>query len=249
MLPGLALPQLGAVRSIDYAAAIAAITDKTIYCRADTATGADGATLTTTNWDNEAITTPNVSGNAIWKTGILNGYRGVFSGSSGISAASGQVVSSIIGAAIDCTIIAVEQRSGTQGANDGPLRRDNNLVIGDGLFWVITFDTSSRSFLLGSSPNGTEYNLLGASFTDNNPYVLSVQIDGSGNIRATFNGVPTSPEGTVSTPNTNNPVSLLSTTINSSPNYGFEYIVSSVRQSDAVVNAAVAALMQKWSIS
>lgn len=252
MLPGFPRAVLG--KQDPYAAAIAAITNKTIYARADLATGADNATLTTTNWDNEAVATPNISGSIRYKTGILNGFRGVLGDTSNTSGSTGRTVSQVLGGDRGYTLFAVEKRAGTQGA-DTAEQGLNSTVIGDLYYWGLSFFAADRAFKLWSYD--TTYrnvylnNYMGGNcaFTDNVPYVIAVRVDPSnGAIRANFNGTVFTPSGLGYLPSVLTGTVLVNARTSGGTNYGFEYIVSSDMLSNAVMDDAVAALKLKWGI-
>lgn len=236
--------------AVDYAAAIAAITNKTLYCRADTATGTDGATLTTTNWDNEAVATPNVSGTATYQTGILGGFRGVLADASGEFGYPGSTLSTILGGSgLSYTMFAVEKRTGTQGSNTGTNRYVNSNVLGDSAGYLcMSFDTSSRRFLLLSYDGSYHPVDTGFDFIDNTPYVLAWKVEADGSGRVNFNGlIGTFAAGSQVNPtNLGNPFRINKWAVGT--NYGFEYIVSTDAVSDAIMDTAVLALKAKWGI-
>lgn len=235
---------------VPYATAVAAITNKTLYARADTATGADGATLTTTNWDNEAVATPNVTGNATYQTNILGGNRGILADATGELGTVNQLSTAIGGSGLSYTMFAVEKRSGTQGSSTGTNRYQNSNVLGDSSGYLcMTFDTSSRRFILQSFSGSYSTTDTGFDFTDNTPYVLAWKVEADGSVRASFNG-------TIFTAGASSQVNPSSQTgqfrLNkwtAGTNYGFEYIVSSDAASNGDMDNLVTALKTKWGIS
>jgi hypothetical protein len=239
---------------IDYDTAIAAITNKTLYCRADTAIGANNTTLTTTNWDNEAVATPNVEGTATYQTTILGGHRGILANAAGEFCYPGSSLSTILGGSgLSYTMFAVEKRSGTQGTSTGNARYQNSAVMSDsGGYLGMYFNGSSRQFVLMSF-TGNPYNEFdtGFSFTDNVPYVLAWRVAADGSARVNYNGsIATAAAGNQVNPsNINQQFRMNRWATSGGTNYGFEYIVSSDEMSDAVMDNAVTALKAKWGVS
>lgn len=251
MLPGFPKPVLKKP-GVAYATAVAAITNKTVYNRADTSSAANGNSLTTVPWVNEALSVNWTGAVPLWNTGVQNGLRGVNLSANGVITTTTNL-NTVFGGTVDATFFAVEKRDGTQGAGGQPV--SNSTIIDDASQrFGLGFLTNTRQFGLDMF-NGSAYTTfsIGASFTDSVAYVLAVQISSSGTIRVNFNGTIVS---TTSGPFSgyfdvatavvrplhiqNNPTT---------PQYALEYIASSVRQSDIDTDNLVQALKTKWAIT
>lgn len=235
---------------VPYATAVAAITNKTIYARADTATGADAATLTTTNWDNESVATPNINGTATYQTNILGGNRGILADASGEYGYPGSTLTTIVGGSgLSYTMFAVEKRSGTQGASTGSSRFNNSLVMGDiGGYLFMTFDASSRRFIIQSYNGSYTTTDTGFDFTDNTPYVIAWKVEADGSVRVNFNGtIYTAGAGAQVNPSAFTGQFRMNKWT-AGTNYGFEYIASSDAASNGDMDNLVTALKTKWGI-
>lgn len=234
----------------DYATAMAAITDKTLYARADTSSAADGANLASSNWLDEAtgngMPAVSVAGGEVWKTNVQAGKRGVFVPGTYQGVDAEMTLATLIGSGTrDCTLFIVEKRSGTQG----PGTYTNSKSIGMDL-WGLTFSPASRAFAMYTYGASEGYIALGPSFVDMTAYVLAVQVSSTGIVRANYNGTPYTPTGTLQLcADFASGIQLISNRGTPGDNYGLEYIVSSTRQSDSVVDNAVLALKAKWGIS
>lgn len=235
---------------VPYATAVAAITGKTLYARADTATGANAATLTTTNWDNEAVATPNITGTATYQTGILGGNRGILADGSSEYAYPGSTLSTITGGSgLSYTMFAVEKRTGTQGSSTGDSRYINSSVMSDASgFLGMGFDTSSRRFLLHSFNVTYSHTNTGFDFVDNTPYVIAWKVEADGSVRVNFNGtIFTAGAGSQVNPSSAGGQFRMNK-FTAGTNYGFEYIASSDAASNSDMDNLVTALKTKWGI-
>jgi hypothetical protein len=233
-----------------YDATVAAITNKTLYCRADTSY-ALGDTLTTKEWNNEVVSTPNISGTSTIEANIQNGFRGMLSNAGVEFGSSGTAFKSdfLGNSSLSYTVWAVEKRTGTQGSNTGNNRYQNSGVVGDSTGYVgMGFDTSSRRFLLHSY-NGTYLHTdTGFDFSDGVPYVLAWRVASDGAVRVNFNGnVFTAAAGSQVESSGSGLLRLNKWTAGT--NYGFEYIISSNAASDTDMDNLVNALKTKWAIS
>lgn len=249
MIPGM-MGAMAMQGGVNYDAAIAAITNKTIYARADMSTAPDAGSLSTYPWDNEVSGTDITVGvgSVVWRTNSLNGFRGIEPGSPPSAAAVGFTVNTLLNGSVTFTGFAVERRSGSQGAGTGDGRRTNGVVIGGSDYWSLCFE--GRQFYLYTYPGSFAYSQAPFSFTDNVPYVIAWRIDGSGNVRFNFNGTVAAGAGTVGYPIIqDNQVLLARRSAADASVRGHEYIASSVALSDEIMDDAVAALMQKWGIS
>jgi len=231
-----------------YDAAITAITNKTLYARADTAYGL-GDTLTSLEWNNEAVSTPNITGTATMEIGVQNGYRGILANASGEFAYPGSNLSTIINSSgLSYTMWAVEKRTGTQGANSGNNRFSNSFVMGDDLGYLfMTFDASSRRFIIQSYNGSYTTTDTGFDFTDNTPYVIAWKVEADGSVRVNFNGtIYTAGAGAQVNPSGFTGQFRMNKWT-AGTNYGFEYIASSDAASDTDMDNLVNSLKTKWN--
>lgn len=237
ILPGFPRPMVGGKKDI-YTPAIEAITSKTLYARADTSTAAVNSTLNTNNWDNEAIATPDISGNALWRDNQQNGLRGVDTGSTR-SASTGRTVTQLKGSGVAFSFFAVEQRTGNGSSN-------NCVLIGN-VYWQIRIRNNSTEFEATMTDTSTVTVPLTAAYTSGAAYVFAISVSTGGIWRVNFNGNIYTGTGIANTWNGGETADLGNHGTNNS--MIFEYIMSSAEQSDAVVDAAVDALMEKWGIA
>lgn len=232
-----------------YTSALAAITNKTLHCRPDLTYGLND-TLTTLEWDNESVATPNITGTSTYLANSFGTYRGVLSDASGEFGYPGSTLSTIVaGSGLSYTMFAVEKRTGTQGPSTGTSRFNNSYVMGDSAGYLfMTFDGSSRRFII-QSYNGTYSTTdTGFDFTDDVPYVIAWKVESNGAVRVNFNGsIFTAGAGAQV-----NPSSFAGNfRINrwtAGTNVGAEYIVSSDAVSDTDMDNMVNALKTKYGI-
>lgn len=239
----------GQRQAVPYTSAVAAITNKTIYARADTATGANAATLTTTNWDNEAVATPNFTGTATYQTAIQNGFRGILADGSAEDIQTTSTLNTITGGSgLSYTAFAVEKRTGTQGSSTAGNRYLNSGVMCDNGWLGMHFDGSSRRFLLYSFDTVAHFTDTGFDFTDNTPYVLAWKVEADGSVRVNFNGaIFTAGAGSQVDPSTKTGPFRLNKR-SAGTDYGFEYIFSSDAIPSDDMDNLVDALKLKWAI-
>lgn len=233
-----------------YDAAVAAITNKTLYVRADPSF-ALGDTLTNINWDNEAVSTPNVDGTATMEFNIQNGYRGILANAGTEYGYPGSNLSTILGGSgLSYTMFAVEKRTGTQGGGTGDTRYQNSNVMADSVgFLAMTFDTSSRRFILQSYNGSYSTTDTGFDFSDGTAYVIAWRVASDGAVRVNFNGTTfTAGAGSQVNPSVFSGAFRLNKWT-AGTNYGFEYIVSTDAASDGDMDALVTALKTKWGIT
>lgn len=232
-----------------YDSHVAAITNKTLYARADTSYALQGGTLTNNEWNNEAVSTPNITGTATIETNIQNSFSGVLANAGGEFAYPGSDLSTILGGSgLSYTMFAVEKRTGTQGSSTGDDRYQNSSVMSDSSgFLTMTFDTSSRRFILQSYNGAYSTTDTGFDFSDGVPYVLAWRVASDGAVRVNFNG-------TIFTAGAGSQVNPTSFTgafrmnkYTAGTNYGFEYIVSTDAVSDTDMDNLVNSLKTKWN--
>lgn len=234
----------------DYTSALSAITNKTLHCRSETLYGL-GDTLTTIVWDNEVVGTPNITGTATHQRNSFGTYSGILADGSSESGDSGSTSNTILGGSgLSYTMFAVEKRNGTQGNNSGDDRYNNSYVMGDASgYLLMTFDVSSRRFIIQSYDSSYLTTDTGFDFTDDVPYVIAWRVASDGAVRVNFSGsIFTAGAGSQQ-----NPSSFLSTFLLNKrtlgTNVGAEYIVSTDAVSDTDMDNMVNALKTKYGIS
>ena len=235
---------------LSYAGAIAAITNKVIYVRGDSYAGSNGTALTTSNWTNSgsaggAFTA--TTGAIVWETNSQNGMPGVKNAVNGGYIYQAVDYNTTHGTNGATTIFAVEKRSGAQGTSSGDTTYLNGGIFFDASQWVghyyITRLISYYKFTGNNQGSGISY-------TDGTPFVVAIRINASGHYRVNFNGASVYSDTTARTaPNTSAGNIALLKNLNTSNNYGYEYIATADVLADGLVDQIVLALKKKWGIT
>lgn len=240
----------------DYASALAAISNKTLILEPDLSAGTTGQTLSTVNLNNTGSAGGSYRGTATWSgtggSGIngLNTFRLLSSGQTAGDTSNEPTGTALIGNSdLDFTTWGVYKAT-MSGSNFSTTL----LGLGSGTGWspvqTGTFDTN-----IGYDLRTTSQTRAGTagSYTSGVPFVLSVRVDSSGNIRTNFNGTTSTSYTSISSgtayENIGNRITL-NPQVSSDQYYQYgTQVVSSGAVSDVVQDDFVSALKTRWGIT
>lgn len=244
------LPAPFVTSGLSYAAAIAAITNKSIYVYGDSYGGSNGTALTTTNWTNSGSAGgafSATSGSVVWETNSQNGMPGVKNAVNNAWLTRAIDYNTLHGTNGAMTVFAVEKRTGSQGTSTGDTTYTNGGIFGDVSNWVGHYYITRAVAYYKYTGNNQSSAL---SYTDGAAFVTAIRINTSGHYRVNFNGSSVYLDTTSRTaPSTSAGNIFLLKNLNTSNNYGYEYIVTADVLADGLVDQIVIALKKKWGIT
>lgn len=227
------------------------IPSKVFHVRGDSYSGSNGTAVSSSNWVNEGSlggTCSASNASIVWGTNSLNGMPGVKNPVNGGYITHSAYYNGLQNGSGEMTVFAVMKRSGTQGTSSGASIYSNGGVILDAGAWHGIY-YNSRSMYLYPYPDTTTYFGSDFDYTDNVAHVVAIRLNASGNCRANFNGVTIYSDATSrAAPSSSATTIRLLKNLNTSNNYGYEFIVSASAMSDSDMDDVVTALRDKWSI-